>query len=167
MRRGRLASIFPTRCFRIGLAKVRKRQSGSRPVVCLIRGDAAAIPVASDSVEAATMAFGIRNVQRPELACRELARVVRRGGRLAILEFGLPRTQASIRRVYLLVSNRVLPAIGKLVSRHRSAYDYLPDSVSRFPPPEEFGELLQESGFPHVGIVPLTFGIVYLYVAQR
>jgi demethylmenaquinone methyltransferase/2-methoxy-6-polyprenyl-1,4-benzoquinol methylase len=155
---------FSHQMLRIGLAKVRKRQS-SRPVV-LIRGDATAIPVASDSVEAATIAFGIRNVQRPELACRELARVVRPGGRLVILEFGLPRP-ASIRKMYLWYSNRVLPAIGKLVSRHRSAYDYLPESVSRFPPPEEFGQLLQESGFPHVEIVPLTFGIVYLYVARR
>jgi demethylmenaquinone methyltransferase/2-methoxy-6-polyprenyl-1,4-benzoquinol methylase len=61
----------------------------------------------------------------------------------------------------------VLPAIGKLVSRHRSAYDYLPESVSRFPAPEAFGQLLQDCGFPHVEIVPLSFGIVYLYVAQR
>ena len=77
------------------------------------------------------------------------------------------RGQRPIRQIYLWYSNRVLPAIGKLVSRHASAYDYLPESVSRFPAPEAFGHMLQECGFPHVEIVPLSFGIVYLYVAQR
>jgi demethylmenaquinone methyltransferase / 2-methoxy-6-polyprenyl-1,4-benzoquinol methylase len=155
---------FSHQMLRVGLAKVRKRHAVPR--IALIRGDATTIPLASESVDAATIAFGIRNVQRPDVACRELARVVRQGGRLAILEFGLPRPPA-VRTAYLWYSNRVLPAIGKLVSRHRSAYDYLPESVSRFPAPEAFGQLLQECGFPHVEIVPLSFGIVYLYVAQR
>jgi demethylmenaquinone methyltransferase/2-methoxy-6-polyprenyl-1,4-benzoquinol methylase len=53
------------------------------------------------------------------------------------------------------------------VSKHASAYEYLPESVARFPPPEEFGRLLQRSGFPHVQVLPLTLGIVYLYVAER
>lgn len=155
---------FSHQMLRIGLAKVRKRSAGRQ--ISLIRGDAARIPLASGSVDAAAIAFGIRNVQQPDLACVELARVVRRGGRLAILEFGVPRA-ALVRRAYLWYSNRVLPGIGKLVSRHASAYDYLPESVSRFPSPETFGQLLQECGFPHVEIVPLSFGIVYLYVAQR
>jgi demethylmenaquinone methyltransferase / 2-methoxy-6-polyprenyl-1,4-benzoquinol methylase len=155
---------FSHEMLRIGLAKVRQRRASGQ--IALIRADATTIPLASGSVEAATVAFGIRNVQQPDLACRELARVVRRGGRLAILEFGLPRA-APVRKAYLWYSNRVLPAIGKLVSRHASAYDYLPESVSRFPEPEAFGQILQECGFPHVEIVPLSFGIVYLYVAQR
>jgi demethylmenaquinone methyltransferase / 2-methoxy-6-polyprenyl-1,4-benzoquinol methylase len=155
---------FSHQMLRIGLAKVRKRDAAGR--IALIRGDATNIPLASGSVDAATIAFGIRNVQRPQVACHELARVVRRGGRLAILEFGLPRA-APIRKAYLWYSNRVLPAVGKLVSRHRSAYDYLPESVGRFPAPEAFGQMLQACGFPHVEIVPLSFGIVYLYVAQR
>jgi demethylmenaquinone methyltransferase / 2-methoxy-6-polyprenyl-1,4-benzoquinol methylase len=155
---------FSHQMLRIGLAKVRKR--GATRQITLIRGDATRIPLVSGSVDAATIAFGIRNVQHPDLACVELARVVRRGGRLAILEFGVPRA-ALVRRAYLWYSNRLLPAIGKLLSRHASAYDYLPESVSRFPSPEAFGQLLQECGFPHVEIVPLSFGIVYLYVAQR
>ena len=69
--------------------------------------------------------------------------------------------------VSVVYANRLLPAVGRLISRHASAYDYLPESVGRFPPPEAFGRLLQASGFPHVEIVPLTLGIVYLYVAQR
>jgi demethylmenaquinone methyltransferase/2-methoxy-6-polyprenyl-1,4-benzoquinol methylase len=67
----------------------------------------------------------------------------------------------------LWYARRVLPVIGRVVSRHQSAYAYLPESVGRFPPPEEFGHLLQACGFPHVEVVPLTLGIVYLYVASR
>jgi demethylmenaquinone methyltransferase / 2-methoxy-6-polyprenyl-1,4-benzoquinol methylase len=167
-RRGRAARAigvdFSQQMLRIGLTKVRK--SAASRQIALIRGDATRIPLVSGSVDAAAIAFGIRNVQQPGVACLELARVVRRGGRLAILEFGLPRV-APIRQIYIWYSNRVLPAIGKLVSRHASAYDYLPESVGRFPAPEAFGQLLQECGFPHVEIVPLSFGIVYLYVAQR
>jgi demethylmenaquinone methyltransferase / 2-methoxy-6-polyprenyl-1,4-benzoquinol methylase len=155
---------FSHEMLRVGLRKVRRRASGGS--ILLVRGDATRIPATDASVDAVTIAFGIRNVQQPELACRELARVVRSGGRLAVLEFGMPRSPF-FRRVYTWYSNRVLPAIGKLVSRHGSAYDYLPESVSRFPPPEEFGQMLQDSGFPHVEIVPLSFGIVYLYAAQR
>jgi demethylmenaquinone methyltransferase / 2-methoxy-6-polyprenyl-1,4-benzoquinol methylase len=155
---------FSHEMLRVGLAKVQQKNAGDQ--IALIRGDATRIPLAAGSVDAATVAFGIRNVQQPKVACLELARVMRRGGRLAILEFGLPRL-APIRRIYLWYSNRVLPAIGKLVSRHASAYDYLPESVSRFPAPEAFGRTLQECGFPHVEIVPLSLGIVYLYVAQR
>jgi demethylmenaquinone methyltransferase/2-methoxy-6-polyprenyl-1,4-benzoquinol methylase len=147
----------------IGLTKV--RGAGSRGI-SLVQGDATALPLPDRAATAATIAFGIRNVQEPDRACREIARVLRPGGRLAVLEFGLPRP-ALFRRLYLWYANRVLPRIGGLVSRHASAYAYLPESVARFPPPEEFGHLLQRSGFPHVRIVPLTLGIVYLYVARK
>jgi len=83
---------FSHEMLRLGLAKVHRR--GVWPRVGLVRGDAARVPLADNSVDAAAIAFGIRNVQQPELACRELARVVRRGGRLAVLEFGLPRAGA-------------------------------------------------------------------------
>jgi demethylmenaquinone methyltransferase/2-methoxy-6-polyprenyl-1,4-benzoquinol methylase len=155
---------FSQEMLRLGLAKAHRR--GVWPRVGLVRGDATRIPLADGAVDAAAIAFGIRNVQEPEAACRELARVVRRGGRLAVLEFGVPRTRGW-RSAYLWYSNRMLPAIGRLVSKHGSAYEYLPESVGRFPAPEEFGRMLQISGFPHVTIVPLTLGIVYLYVAER
>ena len=132
----------------------------------LAQGDATGLPLADGSADAATIAFGIRNVQSPDVACRELARVLRPGGRLAVLEFGLPASPR-FRALYLWYARKVLPVIGRAVSRHQSAYAYLPESVGQFPPPEEFGQLLQSCGFPHVEVVPLTLGIVYLYVAQR
>lgn len=155
---------FSHQMLRHALQKVRARALGHR--ITLLRADAMRLPFADESVDAAVISFGIRNVQEPDVACRDLRRVLRAQGRLAILEFGLPVSPA-FRRLYLWYSNRVLPAIGRLVSRHASAYEYLPESVGRFPPPEAFGRLLQESGFPHVEIVPLTFGIVYLYIARK
>jgi demethylmenaquinone methyltransferase/2-methoxy-6-polyprenyl-1,4-benzoquinol methylase len=155
---------FSHEMLRLGLDKVRARELGRR--ITLARGDAMRLPLGSASVDAAVLSFGIRNVQQPDVALRELGRVLRPGGRLAILEFGLP-TSRVFRALYLWYSSRLLPAVGRLISRHASAYEYLPESVSRFPPPEAFGRLLQANGFPHVEIVPLTLGIVYLYIARK
>ena len=155
---------FSRAMLRLGLAKTRRARRGSR--LLLAQGDATALPLADGAADAATIAFGIRNVQRPEVACRELARVLRPGGRLAVLEFGLPASPR-FRAMYLWYARKVLPVIGRAVSRHQSAYAYLPQSVGQFPPPEEFGQVLQSCGFPHVEVVPLTLGVVYLYVAQR
>lgn len=147
-----------------GLAKSRRAGAASRLV--LVRADATRLPLPDASADAAAIAFGIRNVQDPDRACSELARVLRPGGRLAILEFGLPRGR-TFRSLYLWYAERVLPRVGRLVSKHRSAYAYLPESVARFPPPEEFGQRLQAAGFPHVTVSSLTLGIVYLYIARK
>ena len=112
-----------------------------------------------------TVAFGIRNVQRPEVACAEMARALRPGGRLAILEFGVPRVPG-LSTLYLWYFKHLLPLVGRMVSGHTAAYSYLPASVGTFPPPPEFVTMLQRAGFADVEAVPLTFGIVYLYTAQ-
>lgn len=147
----------------VGLEKLRKRPD---PGVTLVRGDATHIPLADRSVDAVTVAFGIRNVEHTAAACAEMARVLVPGGRLAILEFGVP-TAPGVRKVYLWYFNHVLPAIGRLVSRHDAAYGYLPASVSAFSSPAQFAELLRQAGFADVRSSPLTFGVVYLYTARR
>ena len=147
-----------------GVTKLRGQSWADR--VNLVRGDAMRLPVADGSVDAVTIAFGIRNVQRPEVACEELWRVLRPGGRLAILEFGLPVVPA-VRPMYLWYFNRVLPRIGRAVSRHTMAYDYLPQSVGSFPWGEAFARILRAAGFSHVAARPLSFGIVYLYCATK
>jgi demethylmenaquinone methyltransferase/2-methoxy-6-polyprenyl-1,4-benzoquinol methylase len=148
----------------IGLRKI--RAAGATGRITLVRGDAARLPVGDRSVDAATVAFGIRNVEHPERACAEMARVMRRGGRLAILEFGVPRI-AGLRTVYLWYFQHVLPRIGRAISRHAAAYSYLPASVGTFPPPGEFSAMLERAGFRDVRADPLTFGIVYLYTGTR
>jgi demethylmenaquinone methyltransferase / 2-methoxy-6-polyprenyl-1,4-benzoquinol methylase len=132
----------------------------------LVRGDATSLPVAASSVDGVTVAFGIRNVARPEAACAEMLRALRPGGRLAILEFGLPVLPA-VRPLYLWYFRHVLPRIGRAVSRHDAAYSYLPASVGAFPWGEAFAELLRGAGFNKVKSRPLSFGIVYLYTAEK
>ena len=148
----------------LGLRKA--REAGEDGQVVLVRGDAMCLPVATASADAVTISFGIRNVQQPEVACREMARVLRPGGRLAILEFGVPRIPG-VSALYLWYFRQVLPRIGRLLSGHTGAYSYLPASVGTFPPPGEFMKILRQSGFEEVRAVPLTLGIVYLYVGRK
>ena len=148
----------------IGLDKVRKR--GQERRIALVRGDAMRLPAVDGSADAVTVAFGIRNVQRADVGCAEMARVLRPGGRLAILEFGMPRLPG-VSSLYRWYFSRVLPFIGRRISGHTAAYSYLPASVGTFPPPGEFVTLLRQTGFSEVCAVPLTFGIVYLYTAVK
>lgn len=148
----------------LGLAKVKAAGESGR--IALVRGDAMRLPVADASADAATVAFGIRNVQRPEVACAEMARALRRGGRLAILEFGVPRLPG-LSALYLWYFKHLLPLVGRFVSGHGGAYSYLPASVGTFPPPAEFMRILRDAGFEDVRADPLTFGIVYLYTARK
>jgi demethylmenaquinone methyltransferase/2-methoxy-6-polyprenyl-1,4-benzoquinol methylase len=148
----------------LGLGKVRAAGEDGR--IVLVRGDAMRLPVATASADSVTISFGIRNVQQPEVACREMARVLRPGGRLAILEFGVPRIPG-VSALYLWYFKQVLPRIGRLLSGHTGAYSYLPASVGTFPPPAEFMKILRQSGFEDVRAVPLTLGIVYLYVGRK
>jgi demethylmenaquinone methyltransferase / 2-methoxy-6-polyprenyl-1,4-benzoquinol methylase len=148
----------------LGLKKIRAAGEAAR--IALVRGDAMQLPVPDASADAATVAFGIRNVQRPEVACAEMARALRRGGRLAILEFGVPRIPG-VSTLYLWYFEHLLPLVGRVISGHRAAYSYLPASVGTFPPPPEFMKILRQAGFDDVRVVPLTFGIVYLYTARK
>lgn len=134
--------------------------------VHLVRGDAMQVPLPDASVDAVTIGFGIRNVQRPEVAAREIVRVLKPGGRLAILEFGTP-SLPGLRALYLFYFHRILPLIGRVISRHNEAYSYLPASVAAFHSLDEFLLLLREAGFSEARGVPLTFGVVYLFVAQK
>jgi demethylmenaquinone methyltransferase/2-methoxy-6-polyprenyl-1,4-benzoquinol methylase len=150
----------------LGLGRVKVARAGESKRIALVRGDAMRLPVPDASVDAATVAFGIRNVQRADVACVEMARALRPGGRLAILEFGVPRIPG-ISTLYLWYFTHVLPLIGRAVSGHNAAYSYLPASVGTFPPPAEFMATLERAGFTDVQADSLTFGVVYLYTGVR
>jgi demethylmenaquinone methyltransferase / 2-methoxy-6-polyprenyl-1,4-benzoquinol methylase len=154
---------FAGEMLRLASRKVRSLGLSS---VRLVRGDGTRIPLADATCDAATIGFGIRNIVDPRAALAELARVLRPGGRLAILEFGQPRVPG-IRTMYAWYFRYLLPLVGRMVSKHKSAYSYLPASVGTFPSPREFAATIAATGFSQVRAVPLSFGIVYLYVAER
>jgi demethylmenaquinone methyltransferase/2-methoxy-6-polyprenyl-1,4-benzoquinol methylase len=155
---------FAGQMLRLGREKLARR--GLEGCVRLVQGDATRLPLASASVDAVTVAFGIRNVERPDAAFADVYRVLRPGGRFAFLEFGVPRLPV-VRQAYLAYFRRVLPRLGSLVSGHASAYAYLPSSVGSFPEPEEVVASLTATGFSQVRADPLSLGIVYLYSASK
>jgi len=168
VRRGRAKRVvgidFSGEMLRVGQEKL--RAEGRATSISLVRGDAMTVPLADRSVDAVTIAFGIRNVQDPRRTLQDVARVLRPGGRLAILEFSTPQVPI-LRGLYLWYFRHVLPRIGRLVSRHGDAYAYLPASVDGFAAPRDFVAQVTAAGLVQARAVPLTLGVVYLYVAQR
>ncbi len=131
-----------------------------------IAGDAQALPLPDRSVSAYTIAFGLRNVTDPGLALAEAYRVLKPGGRLLCLEFSqvvLPLLD----RLYDVYSFRVLPLLGAVVARDRAGYQYLVESIRRFPPQEELGAMMEQVGFSRVSWRNLTGGIAALHHAWR
>jgi demethylmenaquinone methyltransferase/2-methoxy-6-polyprenyl-1,4-benzoquinol methylase len=155
---------FSSEMLRLAQRKIHSASLSSR--IRIARGDATCLPLPDCAADVATVAFGIRNVIDPVLACRELHRVLAPGGRLAILEFGAPRIPG-IRAMYLWYFKYLLPLVGRVVSKHADAYSYLPESVMNFPAGDAFADLLRSVGFGDVRSQSLTFGIVWLYIARR
>src|SRR6266571_8132593 len=125
-----------------------------------VRGDLLRLPFADESFDAATVGFGVRNVEDLERALRELRRVLRAGGRLGILEITQPR--GLLAPFYRLWFDGVVPLLGRLIPGG-SAYTYLPASVRRFPGPAELAEMIEAAGFRGVGVRLFAGGIVALH----
>jgi demethylmenaquinone methyltransferase / 2-methoxy-6-polyprenyl-1,4-benzoquinol methylase len=148
----------------VGLERAAER--GFDDVVTFIEGNAEALPFAERSFDAATIAFGIRNVPRIETALKEAHRVLKIGGRFLCLEFStvdLPGLDA----LYDLYSFNVIPALGRAVTGDAEAYRYLVESIRRFPRPDAFAAMMREAGFGRVTYRQLTGGIVALHSGWR
>lgn len=128
--------------------------------------DAENISLPDDAVDVATVAFGVRNFERQQKALTEIKRTIKPGGHLVVLEFSNPKC-AFVRFIYRLYSHYILPAIGKVISKHNSAYKYLPESIDQFPAPETFIEMLREVGFDDIEQHSQSFGIAQIYVAHK
>jgi demethylmenaquinone methyltransferase/2-methoxy-6-polyprenyl-1,4-benzoquinol methylase len=139
---------------------------GERKRPAAITADALAIPLASGAFDGATVSFGLRNVADLDAALAEIARVLRPGGELAVLEFTVPVWQP-LRGFYLFYFRHLLPMIGRWVSGDASAYTYLPESVLEFPQREGFLASLGRSGFESGRFESLSGGILCLYRARR
>jgi len=131
-----------------------------------IEADALALPFSDSSFDAVTIAFGLRNLASVGDGLVELHRVLRPGGQAAILEFSRPKL-AGFRSIFRFYFTKLLPLLGGIVSGARSAYEYLPDSVSRFPDQEALGSLMRETGFEKVRYLNLTGGVAALHLGTR
>jgi demethylmenaquinone methyltransferase / 2-methoxy-6-polyprenyl-1,4-benzoquinol methylase len=129
-------------------------------------GDAMCLPLKSGVAQGAVIGFGIRNVPDRLAALREAQRVLEPGGRLVVLEFGLP-SRRPVRTPYLFYLRRVVPRVAAALSPAPEAYRYLGDSILAFPPPAEFAQLLSRAGFAAVGWRTLSFGIAVRYLAVK
>lgn len=135
--------------------------------ISLEKGDAEGLTtIATESVDAATVAFGVRNFEDLEGGLREMHRALKRGGTIVVLEFSTPRNRF-IRWVYAQYSHCLLPAIGGLISKDKQAYIYLPESVDEFPSPERFSAILESVGFSAVKRYSQSFGIAHIYEATK
>jgi len=147
----------------VGQQKVAATRHRDR--ITLVSGPCEAIPLPDTCFDGVTIAFGIRNVVDREAGLREMFRVLKPGGRLVVLEFSTPGNPV-FRAIYHFYFHRVLPLLGGLLSK-RSAYSYLPDSVSKFPDRETFKAMLAEAGFTDLWHRDLTFGIATIYTGDR
>ncbi|RME89205.1 MAG: bifunctional demethylmenaquinone methyltransferase/2-methoxy-6-polyprenyl-1,4-benzoquinol methylase UbiE [Candidatus Hydrogenedentota bacterium] len=130
------------------------------------KADATLLPYGDASFDGVSIAFGIRNIPEYTKALSEFYRILRNGGKLVILEFGIPKN-FFIRFPYLFYFRKILPFLGGVLSGEKQAYRYLNQSVEHFPYAQKFSEIIQQAGFYHVKYRSLSGGIAYLYVATK
>ena len=120
----------------------------------------------TNTFDALTVAFGVRNYENLEQGLSEMLRVIKPGGHVAIIEFSQPQ-KFPIKQIYNFYFNNILPGIGRIVSKDARAYTYLPESVGAFPHGNEFLKVLTKVGYNKVEAIPLTLGIASIYLASK
>ena len=143
-----------------------ERAARKQPRIAFVEGDALRLPFGNDVFDAVTIAFGLRNLSSVEQGLGELRRVLKPNGWAAILEFSKP-VVPGFRSLAAVYCTRLLPRIGGMISGSRSAYEYLPDSVSRFPDQETLSGMMRVAGFAEVGFQNLTGGVAALHTGRR
>ncbi|MFH1090036.1 MAG: ubiquinone/menaquinone biosynthesis methyltransferase [Pseudomonadota bacterium] len=143
-------------------AGTKTRRRGRDEQILLAGADALALPFPDHTFDSVTIAFGIRNIPNLKQAFSEMRRLLAPGGRLVVLEMSFPRW-SSMRRLYHVYLNRVVPKLGALFSGHALAYQYLADSIMDFPEPEELSEQMTRNGFVKAQFIKLTFGVAAIH----
>jgi demethylmenaquinone methyltransferase/2-methoxy-6-polyprenyl-1,4-benzoquinol methylase len=153
---------FVQQMVRVGNAK----NNATEKNVLFVHGDALSLPIASNSCDVLTIAYGIRNVDAPVEALKEFRRVLKSTGRLVVIEFGQP-TLPIFSTFYKCYSKYIMPLIGGLLTGNSAAYRYLPRTASEFPAGNKFLALMNEAGFTKSQAVPLTMEIAYIYLGIK
>jgi len=149
---------------RIGIAKVERK--GLQHKIRLQVGDSENLQFENDYFDAITVAFGVRNFENLEKGLSEMFRVLKPKGKVVILEFSNPQ-KFPVKQIYNFYFKQILPFVGKIVSKDKSAYSYLPESVIQFPDNQKFSLMLKEIGFVNCIVKQLSFGIASIYIAEK
>lgn len=149
---------------RIGAQKVKKL--GLDSVISFAKEDCLALSFPDDSFDAVTAAFGIRNFENLDQGLKEIHRVLKPGGHLSIVELTTPVT-FPMKQLFKIYSNTVLPLYGRMISKDRSAYEYLTKTIEAFPQGEEMMRIFNKAGFANASFRRLTFGICTMYLAEK
>lgn len=158
--KARVIGLDPSRKM---LINGKKKKIGQ--LIYTVQGEGENIPFPDQTFDVVTIAFGIRNVKDRKRVLSEFWRVLKKNGKLLILEFSTPKKL--IGKIYGFYFKKILPIIGGLISKNKEAYEYLPNSVKDFPSPTDFAEEISKIGFSIVNTVKLSFGICYLYIAKK
>lgn len=150
----------------LDVAREKVTACGLDEKVVLDMGDAEHLDIGSDTIDVATVAFGVRNFGDVEAGLKEIARTIKSGGHIVILEFSTPHNPM-IRFVYNFYSHKILPRIGGMISKDKRAYEYLPASVDEFPAPKIFVEIMQRSGFTNCRAKSCSCGIAHIYIGEK
>ncbi|NMC42406.1 MAG: bifunctional demethylmenaquinone methyltransferase/2-methoxy-6-polyprenyl-1,4-benzoquinol methylase UbiE [candidate division Zixibacteria bacterium] len=154
--------------FARGMLDIARRRfvaaDSSRIILC--QADALALPCRDASIDAVTIGFGIRNIEDKPAALKEIHRVLRPGGRLAIIEPSVPKNRFW-RGLFSFYFGKVMPFVGGVISGDRGAYQYLHDSVAAFPDPDEFVALMRSAGFVNATAIPQTPSTAMIYFAEK
>ncbi len=148
----------------VGRKKIARK--GLSNTITLLYGDSENLPFPTNSFNAVTVSFGVRNFAHLDLGLSDMCRVLKPGGVVAVLEFSMPR-RFPVVQLYKFYFLKMLPFFGKMFSGHSDAYTYLPESVLQFPSGEKFLKLMEEAGFSNVKEKRLSFGIASIYTGEK
>ncbi|HZP75800.1 MAG TPA: bifunctional demethylmenaquinone methyltransferase/2-methoxy-6-polyprenyl-1,4-benzoquinol methylase UbiE [Pseudolabrys sp.] len=163
---GTRATVVDINTEMLAVGRERMAKRGDQDAIAFREGNAEALPFADRSFDAVTIAFGIRNVPRIDLALKEAYRVLKIGGRFLCLEFSSVDVPG-LDRLYDLYSFNVIPRLGGAVTGDAEAYRYLVESIRKFPRPQLFADMMRAAGFRRVSFTPITGGIVALHSGWR
>ena len=150
----------------LDLGRKKILQGGLQEQITLYTGDSESIPMDNEQFDAVTVSFGVRNFQNLEKGLQEILRVLRPGGKLVVLEFSRP-SLPGVQQLYALYMNIVTPGVGRIFSKSRTAYQYLNDSVQKFPEGKDFIAIMEKSGFKNTSFQRLSLGICTIYIGEK